>query len=120
MLPMSAIRYRVANTAKRCLRAWRYATNHLSEDDAGWIIADVQPLSGYAVLETIDAASVLEWAEELYGPHPKLAEWVRDAIQRVGQKWQSSGDAQNAASDWAIDLVRDYAAQEGVELTAQN
>ena len=101
---------------KRLRRAWAYFTGKLTEDDASWMVSELNGECGYTILETLDTASVLEWAEELFGPHEHMAEWVRDAVRRVGGKWEGSGEIQSAASDWAIDLVREYAAQDGVKL----
>lgn len=108
--------FRWTNRLQRWGRAWRYATGTWSRDDAGWIILDAQPVAGYTILETLDTDSVIEWAEELFGSHPRMAEWAASAVARVGYKWSGTGDIQSAASDWAIDLIRQYAADDGVTL----
>lgn len=108
--------YRLQQRLKRLALAWRYLTGTWTEDDAGWIAYEAHQVAGYAVLETVDVDGVVEWAEERFGEHPKMREWARTAVRRVGNKWVSTGDAASAAQDWAVDLIQEYASYEGVEL----
>lgn len=118
MFARSGLAYRWQQRLNRAGRAWRYLRGTWTESDASQMAYEAHPVAGYAVLETFDVESTLEWAREYYGDHPRMEEWVRQAVDRVGYKWSGSGDVQSAASDWAIDLVHQYAASEGVELSA--
>ena len=117
-LRRSAWFYRMKSRLERAGRAWRYLRGTWTESDASQMAYEAHPVAGYAVLETIDVDGTLEWATERYGDHPQMKEWVERAVDRVGYKWSSTGDIQSAAQDWALDLVVDYAASEGVSLVA--
>lgn len=108
--------YAWRNRLQRLARAWRYAIGGMTTADAHAFVFEAQPVAGYAILETLDVESVAEFAEELFGAHDGLQGWASDAVARVGYKWGGTGDIQSAASDWAIDLIREYAAQDGVTL----
>jgi hypothetical protein len=42
---------------------------------------------------------------------------VQSACARVASKWSSEGYAADAAEDWALDLVGEFAAARGITLT---
>lgn len=108
--------WRVQRTASRVVRAWRYATDRMSEDDAQRITSDCRYLAGWHPLELLSVRSLLEVLAEKYEDHPELERLARDACDRVGDKWNGSGDDASAAEDWASDLVAQYASQDGIVL----
>ena len=72
--------------------------------------------AGVWALETLNAEAVLESATERWGGVPGLDRLVHEACARVASKWDYTGDPAAAAEAWALQLVREYAEQEGVEL----
>lgn len=108
--------YRIRNHFRRLLRAWCYLRNTLSADDAQIIIIECQHAAGWHPLTILSTPSTLERAQEKFGDHASLASWVSCACARVGEKWSSDGEDTGYAEDWALDLVKDYAASDGVTL----
>jgi hypothetical protein len=41
---------------------------------------------------------------------------VQSACDRVASKWSSDGHAADAAEDWALDLVAEFAQARGIDL----
>lgn len=107
-------RYRARLSAARCLRAWRYATQRLSADEAQQIAVDCRFAAGWHPLLTLAVEDVLDLALEEFNEHPDLRRLVAEACARVGYKWEPYGDALSGAQDWALDLVRDYAAADSI------
>jgi hypothetical protein len=102
--------------AERWARALAYGRGTLSRDQAARILWDCQATAGWLPLETLSTDSVLEAARERWADCPELAELAADAAERVGDKWNSSGDLAGAAEDWALDLIGEYAERDGVTL----
>lgn len=109
--------WRCRTRIERAGRAWRYATETMTADDAQRITWDCRYIAGWHPLATLCTESVLECAREVYEDHPALARLVADACDRVGDKWEDYGESASAAGDWALEIVAEYAAQEGIELT---
>ena len=101
---------------QRWRRAWRYATDTLSADEAGWIRHHCQDIEGFWPLEAIDAEGVLMEARERWRDHPALERLAYDAAERIANKWTSSGDISCEARGCAVDLIAHYARTQGIEL----
>ena len=113
---LSALSYRVKNRLKHLARAWRYATGRMTKEDASWIAYECDVHAGCFPLVSIDVDGVMDLALDKWEDNPKLEDFARDAVCRVWNKWSSSGDEQSAAIDWAMDLIAEYAKEDGVEL----
>lgn len=121
-LPLTTIRrsrafYRWRSRINRWRLAWRYATGNLTEDDAYTLSWESHDITGCYPLEWVSVEGVLESALCNWEDHPRLREYAEQAARRVYSKWDSSGHVTDAAHDWAVDLIREYAADDGVELT---
>ena len=57
----------------RWRRAWRYATDTMTTEDAGWIRHRCQDIEGFWPLEAIDAEGVLREAREHGQNIPRLS-----------------------------------------------
>jgi hypothetical protein len=101
---------------QRWRRAWRYATDTLSADDAGWIRHRCQDVEGFWPLEAIDSEGVLREAREQWADHPALERLAYDAAERIANKWAGSGDISCEARGCAVDLIAHYARTQGIEL----
>jgi hypothetical protein len=114
------LRWRYSERMKRVRLAYRYATDRLTEDDAYDMSRAAMRVSGRYPLAEFNVSDTLERAREKYGDEPALEELVRDACDRVWNKWDGdSGETAGAAEDWALDLVRSYAAHRGITLVDQ-
>lgn len=113
---LSLMRWRAREAMKRVGRAVRYATNSISEDDAQQIIYDCQPTSGWYPIETFSVETVLEQAADRWGDNPALPALAAEACRRVWNKWDGTQHASDAAEEWAMDLIEEYAAADGVVL----
>jgi hypothetical protein len=101
---------------QRWRRAWRYANDRMTADDAAWIRHWCQDVEGFWPLEAIDAEGVLMEARERWADHPALERLAYDAAQRIADKWTGSGDISCEARGCAVDLVAEYARAQGVVL----
>lgn len=108
--------YRWRSRLQRWRRAWRYARNTLTADDADWLLHDAQHAAKCYALECLTAESVLALAEDRYGEHPEFRRLADEACARVWDKWGSAGNEADAAQDWAMDLFAEYAENDGIEL----
>jgi hypothetical protein len=113
---LSSLRYRLSERTKRYGCAWRYATHRTKRDDGLRLIYEGEQAAGYYSLECLSLDTVCERAAEKWGEVPGMREWAVDAAARVARKWESGGDAVYAAEDWALDLVKEYARDDGIEL----
>jgi hypothetical protein len=114
--PLSVLPHRPRSLGKRLLRAWRYAFQTLSEDDAQTIILDCEPAAGWRALLTLADAGVLEQARTLYADHPALNVLVAEACTHVARKWENHSDDLHQAESWALDLVAQYATDLAINL----
>jgi hypothetical protein len=87
-----------------------------SQDDANSLLYDAQRLAGSYGLEALSEETVLERVVERYGDVEGLSGLVQCACQHVWSKWSSDGHMTGAAEDWAMDLIAEYAKQDGIEL----
>jgi hypothetical protein len=97
-------------------RAWRYATDTMTADDAAWIRQRCQDVEGFWPLEAIDVEGVLTEARERWTDHPSLERLAYDAAERIAKKWTGSGDISCEARGCAVDLIAEYARAQGVDL----
>lgn len=98
---------------------WLYAIGRLdraNRDRLRDLIYDAEQASEWYALEGFSAASVIEDMAAEYVMTPKIERLARQAARRVASKWDSDGNLRYAAISWAIDLVKEYAQQDGIEL----
>jgi hypothetical protein len=98
-------------------RAWRYAVDRLSADDAQRMMLDCRDPAGWYPLLVLTIEDTLEQAREDFADHPDLLRLIADGCVRVADKWESFNDELWEARRWAIGLTRDYASDEGIALT---
>src|ERR1700757_4796775 len=72
---------------QRWRRAWRYATDTMTADDAAWIRQRCQDVEGLWPLEAITVEDVLRDARERWRDHPALEALAYDAAERTADKW---------------------------------
>jgi hypothetical protein len=111
-------RYRVGYRLAQWRRAWRYAIDGLSPDDAQRMMLDCRGPAGWHPLLVLTVEDTLEQARGELADHPELPRLLADGCARVGDKWESYNDELWEARRWAISLAREYAADEGITLTA--
>ena len=109
--------WRSTRLAQRYGLAWRYATGRMSEDDADGLRYECQHLSGFYPLSVFTREAVLRECRERWGDAPELPGLVEAACRRVAGKWSGDGEDGGAAESWAMELVAEYAAADGVVLT---
>ncbi len=108
---------RVREKIQRYRLAIAYARNRIDADQANDIIYDCQAVAGWYPLETFSVDDCLQTALDCHWqPHPELESLVQSACDRVAGKWSSDGHVADAAQDWALDLVADFAAARGIAL----
>jgi hypothetical protein len=110
------LRFCIRHRWARYRRAFGYALDHLSADDAQQILIDCEYPAGWFALLTLTVGDTLEQALEVYEDHPDLRRLVTDGCERVHRKWEDHSDALCYARGWVIELAEDYAAEEGITL----
>jgi hypothetical protein len=110
-------RYRAGYRLAQWRRAWRYATDRLSPEDARWIMLDCRLPAGWHPLLILSVEDTIEQAREDIADHLELPRLIADGCARVGDKWESYNDDLWEARRWVIDLAKSYAADEGIALT---
>lgn len=111
-------RWRIQDKFRRWPEALAYARNRMTSHQAGDIMYNCQDAAGSYPLDTLSVESCLEAARaSCWQDHPELASLVQLACACVASKWDSSGHAADAAQDWALDLVGEFAQAPGIELT---
>ena len=73
--------FRCQSRLQRWRRAWRYATETMTTEDASWIRHHCQDVEGFWPLEAIDAEGVLREARERWADHPALERLAYDAAE---------------------------------------
>lgn len=111
-------RYRAGYRLAQWRRAWRYAIDGLSPDDAQRMMLDCRDPAGWHPLLVLTVEDTLEQAREELADHPELPRLLADGCARVADKWESYNDELWEARRWAIGLAKEYAADEGITLTA--
>jgi hypothetical protein len=82
------------------------------------MMLDCRCPAGWHLLLVLTVEDTLEQAREDLADHPDLPRLIADGCARVGDKWESFNDELREARRWAIDLAKEYAADEGITLTA--
>jgi hypothetical protein len=113
----SIAKYRLYDMIRRYRLAIAYAQNCIDAEQANDIIYDCQAAAGWFPIETLSVDSCLQTALDCHWqPHPELEGLVQSACDRVASKWSSDGFAADAAEDWALDLVAEFAQARGIDL----
>jgi hypothetical protein len=112
-------RYRFRTRLAQWRRAWRYAIDRLSADDAQRMMLDCRDPAGWYPLLVLTVEDTLEQARENLADHADLPRLIADGCARVADKWESYNDELWEARRWAIGLAKDYAADEGIALIAR-
>ena len=81
---------------------------------------DCRHPAGWHSLLVLTVEDALEPAREEIADHPDLARLVADGCARVGDKWEPYYGELLAARCWAINLAKNYAADEGITLVLLN
>lgn len=110
-------RYRFRTRLAQWRRAWRYAIDRLSVEDAQRMMLDCRDPAGWYLLLVLTIEDTLGQAREDIADHPDLPRLIADGCARVADKWESYNDELWEARRWAIGLAKDYAADEGIALT---
>jgi hypothetical protein len=110
-------RYRAGYRLAQWRRAWRYAIDGLSPDDAQRMMLDCRGPAGWHPLLVLTVEDTLEQARGELADHPELPRLIADSCARVADKWESYNDELWEARRWAIGLAKEYAADEGITLT---
>jgi hypothetical protein len=108
--------YRSREVFARWKRAWAYANERLSPDDAQRVMLDCEHPAGWYPLLVLEVDDVLEQALEDFDDHPGLRSLLAQACARVASKWECHGDELWNAQRWAIDLAEGYATADGIRL----
>lgn len=106
--------YRCGVRLSRWTRAWRYAAGQLSADDAQQLTLDCRYPAGWHPLLVLTVEDTLEQAREDLADHPDLPRLVADGCARVGDKWEPYYGELLEGRCWAINLAKNYAADEGI------
>ncbi len=109
-------RHRCQARFGRLARAMRYVTGCLSADDAQRLMLDCREPAGWHPLLVLTVEDTLAQAREEFADHLELPRLVAEGCARVGDKWESYNDELSEARRWAIDLARQYAAEERITL----
>jgi len=104
----------------RWARAWRYAVERLSADDAQRVMLDCRYPAGWHPLLVLTVEDALEQAREEIADHPDLPRLVADGCARVGDKWEPYCGELLEARCWAINLAKNYALDEGITFVLLN
>jgi hypothetical protein len=106
--------YRCGVSLGRWTRAWRYAAGRLSPDEAQRLMLDCRYPAGWHPLLVLTVEDALEQAREEIADHPDLPRLVADGCARVGDKWEPYYGELPEARCRAINLAKNYAADEGI------
>lgn len=113
-------RYRCGVMLSRWTRAWRYAAGRLSANDAQQLMLDCSYSAGSHPLLVLTVEDTLQQAREEIADHPDLLRLVADGCARVADKWEPYYGELLEARRWAIDLAKNYAADEGITFVLLN
>ena len=113
-------RWKVRHALERIGVGLRYACGRSTVDDWSRLSHDSQVGSSCYGLSYFSADDVVESLIDLYGDNQAFQEMAERAARRVWNKWNGTGDETGAAIDWAVDLVKEYAAEDGVELVERS
>ena len=101
---------------QRLRRAFAYATGRLSPGEAQTILIECQDYAGWYPLNTLCVDDLLAHAACLHGDNAHLLKpYLDPACERTARKWDC-GDELNIALDFALELAREYAAVDGIDV----
>ena len=83
-------RLRTKGRFARYLRAWHYATQSITCDDAQHMMIECRDAAGWYPLLVLSVDDTLEQARECFMDHPDLPRIIADGCARVGDKWESA------------------------------
>jgi hypothetical protein len=109
--------YRFCSRLAQWRRAWCYATDRLSADDAQRMMLDCRDPASWHPLLVLTVEDTLEQARQELADHPELPRLLAGGCARVADKWESYNDELWEARRWAIGLAKEYTADEGITLT---
>ena len=113
------------NTRENWLRfklGVRFGLGLTTPTEASEIRYRCHEITGCWPLQWIDAEGVIELAEDRWkatdrwGTPVDFEAYAKDAVRRVHTKWPGNDDMTGAAQDWAMDLIGEYALQDGIAL----
>jgi hypothetical protein len=115
---LSALRWQFQDRCQRVKRAFYYAADRLSFEDANDIMLDCErPARSYPLM-ILTPGSVLDMAIERFDAQAhRLQPYLADACAYVAHKWDPPGDDYWHLRDWALDTALEAAAQDGVTLS---
>jgi hypothetical protein len=113
-------RYRCGAGLSRWTRAWRYAAGRLSANEAQRLMLDCRYPAGWHPLLVLTVEDTLQQTREEIADHPDLPRLVAHGCARVGDKWEPYYGELLEARCWAINLAKNYAADEGITFVLRN
>ncbi|KUL94304.1 hypothetical protein DK26_14905 [Bosea sp. WAO] len=114
-------RHRLRYRLERYGRALRYARSAMTADDAHQFIYEAEYRAGHYSLAAFTVAEVMDAAAERWGNVPGMQRWAVDAAARVSGKWNDdTSELPGAACEWALQIMQEYAAADGVQLVEQD
>ena len=111
-------RWQLRFRCQRLRRAFCYAADRLSQQDAELIVLDCEHAARSYPLASLSPDSVLHMAVERYGDQARvLTDYLPGACASVASKWDSPGDDRWHARNWALEIALDAAGQDGIGMT---
>jgi hypothetical protein len=94
-----------------------FANGGLTRDEALSMIVTCQQIAGNYGLETLSVEDVIQDAGYRWSnPCEDIEPFAHAACMQVYRKWDSDGHLRSAASDWALNLIEEWAREQGVTL----
>jgi len=113
---MRRLRWVLGAKTRRVARAWRYALGRTTLTDAYDIGIDCRDVTGDYPLVSLDVDDVLQSAKDRWGDVPELKAYAESAVRRVYGRWSSPGHELDGAKSWAMDLIEEWAKDDGLDL----
>lgn len=112
-------RRQIAKTLQRAKRAWHYACNRLTPEDAQTLFLECRDPAGWHPLDLLTVEDVTEEARDIFFDHPELPRLIAKACRQTGFRWHSN-ESISKARESALALVEQYADHEGLVLCKVN
>ncbi len=113
---LSGFAFTVRYRYRHLRRAFAYARNCLSSDDAQQVILDCRDAAGWYSLMELAPDDVLDMAISRHGDSAlSLKPYLPSACEYAARKWEC-GDDYYHALDFALDTALGFAAQDGIEI----
>ena len=100
--------------------AWRFLLGRTTECEASLLRYEAYHAGGVYPLAILSVADVIDEASDRWGASVQLEELAKAVASRVYYKFESTGDMEAAARDWALDLIADYAKQRNIVLVEKD